>query len=375
MQWSQHAKKHERILPPPEDDAGWIDYAEVQTQVDDEKKKEDEKAAALAAALADGQSTRNFLPVCIQYDDLGNPLTKQETSDPNKKRARLELPVKAWLDSPGGKEMSTEKADMAAITFAMHAIHQSDALPSLPLRYELDPTTNKISVFATSDIEKGTLQIPVDNPSMQAKLGKDPEKNGGVKITVTEWSHKMLPERKKRMMSKTHGVSKREANYFAFIDQKLVAWEDKVDTADASVVKRVHKPFDGKEVMSPFWMITRMTERDLKAHNALAEKASSCLHFNCAMETVTQTISNIGMVMSAKTNMTWDVEFPVITNHKDLKKNDKLCMKMNPPKKQEKSAATWKRDAKTAVVDEAAANKRQKIDAKKSGDEGVVVRL
>ena len=61
MQWSQHAKKHERILPPPEDDAGWIDYAEVQTQVDDEKKKEDEKAAALAAALADGQSKRKLI--------------------------------------------------------------------------------------------------------------------------------------------------------------------------------------------------------------------------------------------------------------------------------------------------------------------------
>ena len=373
---SEHAKKHGIIVPPPEcvgADDTWIDYAEVKKQVDDEKKKEAEKAAALAAALADGESKKKILPVCILYDELGNPLTQQETHDPKKKPAKLELPVKAWLDSPVGKELSTEKADMAAITFAMHAIHQSDALPSLPLRYELDPTTSRISVFATQAIEKGTLKIPVDTPSMTAKLGKDPEKSGGVKIVVTEYVHKMSKERKKRMCAKTpQDIRTREATYFAYIDQKLCSWEQKIDTANACVANRVHRPFDGKESMNPFWMITRMTERDMKAHNAISENSRSCMFFNCTLDTVSQTISNIGVVGTAKTSMIWDVTFPVITNDTDLKKGDKLCMQI-VAKQREKEKTTWKRDAKTAVDDASDGNKKQKTD--KIGGGEVVVRL
>ena len=73
--------------------------------------------------------------------------------------------------------------------------------------------------------------------------------------------------------------------------------------------------------------------------------------------------------------MTWDIEFPVVTNRKDLKKGDKSCMKIIGPKKKDKDAAAWKRDVKSAVDDAAGENKRQKTDTKKNGDGEVVVRL
>ena len=166
----------------------------------------------------------------------------------------------------------------------------------------------------------------------------------------------MTTDRKTRMTGKAPEGSNTSTTiktikhtYFVFPDTKLPSWESVWDNTAVAADRRCQralKPLDGKEIMHPFWLAPRMTEKDLRAHNETAKDAPRAT-FNLELDMIECGVVTAGCLMGKKTNIAWTVRVPVITNKTAVKKGEELIKKISPPVKKEKDPVieTWKNGA------------------------------
>lgn len=352
---AEHLHEHSKTkIPPPEEGSEWIDYAAAKKELIEEKAKAEAEEAA-RGVIADKQEP--ILAKCIAYDSSGNALDAQDTKLITANKASIvEVPWSAWLSSRTAQDMGVEKALQSAVNIAMQSLHQADSLPRAPLQIMLNEQTKKYIAIATADIDANFLQLPPCAPGKGSKLSSEPKSNS-VAITIEESQLNVDQENKKRMKTKSPEGSNASSSikttthtFYVSPDTKLPQWESTIDTAvaDGNQHIRVMKPLDGSEIMHPFWMLTRMTERDLKSRNLEETKASKKIKFNCELVNIPLGVCSIGMLMGKRTNITWDISVPIITNKVNIKKGDELVLMIEPPIKKEKEQQmeTWKSRAK-----------------------------
>ena len=343
---------------PPPDDAKWIDYAVAQKHV----KEEEEKAKQAAEMRPPVAKDEPLLAKCIQYDADGKPLDEQDAIvKTNTETSKVEIPWSPWLRSATGRDMDIERALTSTIYFVLHSLHTSPALVNAPIQILLNETTKKFTALATRDIEVNELQLPPCAPGAGSKLHKEATKPSGIAIQIAESSVQMTDDRKRRLTMKTpEGATPSTTiktvthTYFVFPDTKLPSWETLWDDTAVAADRRclrAMKPLDGKEIMHPFWLVPRMTEKDLRAHNEDAKGTSRAM-FNLAFDTIQCGAVATGCMMAKKTNIAWTVDVPIITNNTAIKKGEELILRISPPEKKEKDpkVETWKNGAKRSAA-------------------------
>ena len=113
------------------------------------------------------------------------------------------------------------------------------------------------------------------------------------------------------------------------------------------------KELDGKELMHPFWMMPRMTDKELRTRNEEANaKGTPVATFNLEMNRLLFGVVTTGSLMSRKTNITRSVNVPIITNNRPIKQNEELIIQISPPVRKEKEPTkeTWKANAKRSAA-------------------------
>ena len=296
-------------LPAPRGGDEWIDYEAVKKKVDEQKAKEKAEAEALAV-VTDKKNAPPLQATVIQFDSDGNALDKQSTRNTGTDKDEVvELPWKAWISSAVGKDMDLERAFMGTVNLIMHGLHSCDQLREAPVRLEYCTTTKKVRSFATRDIEPGELQVPPCAPGSGSKLGNDPNKPNGQPISVIVYNTHTAPEKKRRALQgkQPEGVDGATAvtttttTYYIYADTKLPQWEYVADPSilQGNTPRRAMQPFDGKEVMHPFWLISRMTDKDLKTKN-LDVTPSKKAKFNCEITTIQHGVVTTGLLMTKK---------------------------------------------------------------------------
>ena len=320
---------NDRQLPvprPPPDDADWINYADAKKHVKEEEEKA-KKAAEMRPPVAKNEP---LLAKCIQYGADGQPLDEQDAKvKTNNEASKVEIPWSPWLGSAAGRDMDIERALTSTIHVVLHSLHTSDALVNAPIRLLLNETTKKVTAFATRDIEVNELQLPPCVPGAGSKLYKDATRPNGIAIEIEESHLQMTPDRKRRMTMKTpEGATPSTTirtvthTYWVFPDTKLPSWEylwDDTAVAADRRCRRALKPLDGKEIMHPFWLVPRMTEKELRAHNEDATGTPRAM-FNLELNKIQCGAVTTGCLMAKKTNIAWSVNVPIITNKTAVKK-------------------------------------------------------
>jgi uncharacterized protein YdhG (YjbR/CyaY superfamily) len=360
--------KDQKLPPPPQApaDAEWIDYERAKKHV-----KEEEEAAKREAEmrpLADKNAP--ILAKCITYDEEGRPLDEQDAKVKNDtETSMVELPWSSWLGSTVGRDMDLERSLISGVNIALHSLHTSAALVATPIKLVLNETTKKITAVATRDIDASELQLPPCVPGAGSKLHKDTTKPNGVAIQIEESQVHMTPERKKRMTVKTpegasasSSIKTTKHTYHVFADTKLPEWETLLDDTAVAAdrrCRRAMKPFNGKEIMHLFWLLPRLTDKELRARNEDAKGKGG--QFNLEFGTIQVGVATIGCMMKKKTNISWSVTVPIITNNKAVKKGDELFLKVAAPPKKEKepTVETWKAGAKRSATTEVGGQKKQ----------------
>ena len=221
----------------------------------------------------------------------------------------------------------------------------------------------KITALATRDIEIHELQLPPCVPGAGSKIHKDATKPNGIPIQVEESHVQMTAERSKRMTGKTPEGANASApiqttthTYYVFADTRLPVWETLLDNtavADDRRCRRAMKALDGKECMHPFWLIPRMSEKELRLRIEDTKGARGA-KFNIVLERLQFGVVTSGCLMSKKTNITLSVFVPILTNSTPIKKGEELIMHVAPPPKKEKepTTETWKTSAKRSIAAE-----------------------
>jgi hypothetical protein len=119
----------------------------------------------------------------------------------------------------------------------------------------------------------------------------------------------MTAERKKRMTTKTPEganasttIKTTTHTYYVFQDTKLPVWESLLDNAavaDDRRCRRAMKQLDGKEIMHPFWLLPRLTDKELRARNEDA-KGKRGAQFNLELGTLQVGVCTTGCLMKKK---------------------------------------------------------------------------
>ena len=173
----------------------------------------------------------------------------------------------------------------------------------------------------------------------------------------------MTAERKKRMTGKAPEGSNASTTiktvthtFYVYADTKLPAWESLLDNTAVAAdrrYRRAMKPLDGKEVMHPFWLIPRCTEKDLRLRNEDLTGTQEAT-FNVELDSIQVGVVTTGCLMSQRTNIAWVVTVPIITNTQAIRKGEELFIKVAPPPKKEKEQVveTWKAAAKRSTKSE-----------------------
>ena len=91
--------------------------------------------------------------------------------------------------------------------------------------------------------------------------------------------------------------------------------------------------------MHPFWVVRRMTQKQLSREIALGQKQ---LRFNCRMEVQTLSCVTVGVVKSQSLNTTRMYEVPFLTNAEDLDEGEELIMEVSEKKTENRGKRTWK---------------------------------
>ena len=302
-------------------------------------------------------------------------MNKQDAIVKESTQSIVEIPWAPWLTSAVGRDMDLERSLIAAVNIALHSLHTSCSLVNAPIRFMLNESTKKITAIATRDIDEDELELPPCTPGAGSKLSKEATRPNAVPIQIEENHVNMSVERKKRMSIKTpEGTPAASSTIktithtlFVFPDTKLPSWESVLDTAVAGT-RRAMKPLDGKEVMHPFFLVPRVTDKELKARN---EDQSTKAKFNLEIKKTSLGVVTTGSLMKKKTNIAWSVHIPIISNNKLIKAGDELFLKVADPKKKEKEpiVETWKESAKrSAAVQDAhsASSKKHKGNGNKT---------
>ena len=171
--------------------------------------------------------------------------------------------------------------------------------------------------------------------------------------------------------------------YWVFPDTKLPSWEylwDDTAVAADRRCRRALKPLDGKEIMHPFWLVPRMTEKELRAHNEDATGTPRAM-FNLELNKIQCGAVTTGCLMAKKTNIAWSVNVPIITNKTAVKKDEELILRVALPPKKDKDPVieTWKTCAKrAAAADASGSTKKPKNTTTRSagpGDQNLSLRV
>jgi len=379
---SKHLKD-QQLPPPPPPAADWIDYGLAQKHVEEEEEQTKKEAEMRPTA----DKNVPLLAKCIQYDADGKPLDEQDSKLKNDTaHSVVEIPWSPWLKSAVGQDMDLERSLVSAIQIALHSLHTSVSLVDAPICFQLNEMTKKITAFATRDIGVQELQLPPCAPGAASKLYKDSTKPNGIPIEIEESQVNMSTDRKKRMTVKTSEgadasttIKSTTHTYFVFADTRLPVWESLLDNTAVAAdrrCRRAMKPFDGKEVMHPFWLIPRMTEKDLKVRNEDAAGTRGVAQaqgtFNLELDTLQLGVTAMGCLMFKKTNIAWSVKVPIITNSNAIKKGEELILRVAPPPKKDKEpiVETWKNGAKRSAPAEGTVGpKKQKQQKDNAGSD------
>jgi len=376
---SKHLQDQQPPLlpPPPPAGAEWIDYAGAQKHV-----KEDDEKAKKEAEKRPADKNVPLLAKCIEYDKDGKPLDEQDSKvKTGTGPSMVEIPWSSWLVSATGRDMDLEKSLTSAIHTVLHSLHTSVSLVHAPIQFLLNETTKRITAFATRDIAVNELQLPPCAPGAGSKLVKEPTKPNGIKIEIEESHLDMTADRRTRMRGKTtEGANTSTAptthSYYVFPDTRLPSWESLLDDNTAVAAdrgcRRAIKPMDGKEVMHPFWLIPRMTERDLRTRNEDTKGTQVAVAtFNVEFDKIQCGVVTAGCLMNKKTNIAWVVNVPILTNGTAIKKGEELILRVAAPPKKDKepNAETWKDGAKRAATTEGSGGpkKQKRTDNKATG--------
>ena len=182
--------------------------------------------------------------------------------------------------------------------------YASVSLVNAPLRFMLNESTRKITAVATRDIDAEELELPPCAPGASSKLSKDATRPNAIPIQIEENHVHMSAERKKRMLVKTpEGTPAASSTiktithtFYVLPDTKLPSWETLLDTAVAGG-RRAMKPLDGKEVMHPFFLVPRVTEKELKARN---DESGTKAKFNLDIKKISLGVVTTGSLMKKK---------------------------------------------------------------------------
>ena len=352
---------HLQAPPPrPPADTDWIDYEAAQKHA----REEEEKAQKEAEMRPPADKNVPLLAKCIQYDEEGKPMDEQDWKVKSEAEASIvDIPWSSWLGSTVGQDLDLDRSLTSAIHMALHSLHTSVSLVHAPVQFLLNETTKKITALATRDIGVNELQLPPCVPGAHSKLHKVPTKPNGIPIEIQECNVQMTAERKKRMTGKAPEGSNASTTiktvthtFYVYADTKLPAWESLLDNTAVAAdrrYRRAMKPLDGKEVMHPFWLIPRCTEKDLRLRNEDLTGTQEAT-FNVELDSIQVGVVTTGCLMSQRTNIAWVVTVPIITNSQAIRKGEELFIKVTPPPKKEKEQVveTWKAAVKRSTKSE-----------------------
>ena len=127
-------------------------------------------------------------------------------------------------------------------------------------------------------------------------------------------------------------------------------------------------PTMGSQTMHPFWAVRRMTEQQLRKHNAksLAEGRVPS-RFNCKLVPQNMTMVTVGVAHGNALNCTRSFDVPFLCNNEELLDGEELLLRVEEKKIQvaQKNKRTWK-DAQ-AEQDTMKNKASKKITMKKEG--------
>ena len=119
----------------------------------------------------------------------------------------------------------------------------------------------------------------------------------------------MSADRKKRMTVKTpegadasSSIKTIKHTYHVFADTKLPEWEIVLDDTAVAADRRCRralKAFNGKEIMHLFWLLPRLTDKDLRARNEDA-KGTRKAQFNVEFDAIEVGVATLGRLMTKK---------------------------------------------------------------------------
>jgi hypothetical protein len=278
----------------------------------------------------------------------------------------LKMPWREWQEGMG-LELGQPEADIASAVAVLHCLHAKVRQCGMPIDvWKHDGT---IYVTANRAAEQNAIMLPPCVPKQSKVLDKSehPYKiRIHMKVLAKSVGDDALTDEKIQ-------DAKIERESIFFVNPEFT--EPKPSDPTTTVAKpsdstpAVAKPSDptpavaaagqsnaaetewswgptmGSQTMHPFWAVRRMTEQQLRKHNATSlAKGQVPSRFNCRLVPQNMTMVTVGVANGNALNCTRSFDVPFLCNNEELLEGEELLLRVEEKKIQvaQKNKRTWK---------------------------------
>ena len=150
--------------------------------------------------------------------------------------------------------------------------------------------------------------------------------------------------------------------------QKTAVVEDKQAQEQKTAVVEWSWGEGSEETMHPFWVVRRLTQKQLEQERINQPLGQIKKRFNCKLQTLSVSAVNIATVKGKCLNLTRILHVPFLTNQFALQKDEELILEINEPtcKEKKKTKRSWINAMKEAESQMKEEEKKQKQKKAKS---------
>jgi hypothetical protein len=319
-------------------------------------------------------------PVVIQRDErTGEPMNTQvEFPSPGKQDVSDEkVPWRQWKTTIG-EQLGVATAQKAMAVVCLQSLHVNYPVDKEPIEVWKSSSTQGHYVLATREVKHNEIMLPPCVPKdykvlensvhpykVQIQVSLAPPCDPSCQTSIPEKTvaYYLNPEftAPKAKKAKAAVVEKD-----AKAADGVAKGSDDVAVANEEGPTPVEDEWEwgplGEETMHPFWVVRRLTQKQLVRENEKADAKSGrrALRFNCELTQHIMTNATIGAMKTSSLNATMKLQVPFLTNKIDLEENEELILEIMEQAPREPKKRGWRDADRDEVIALQAKRKKQR---------------